>query len=303
MNRIKISVPMGGRIITMGTNGPVVTPIFTDLNTAEGILREGHKVYYHKVDGTSEELTLTALYILMEAEQMTPTITPMVGEEKVKTVLTKLGVNFASDLDSNGTLGGREGIKNILSKVGPVKSIDSVTGVDNMLDTMANWGFSRARLDTEGDSVQARKILLVISNLFNMDLTEFDIAENFIEAGWLPTTLTDLGVSPSTYGILACFAVAQKSYDYYGWQALPLELDKMYAENHTSIFLMGDTDEISLRGKLLELSTNPAYDVLVIGAEDDNIANWVVISSFYPDTFEADPYLGRTIVFPPKWNR
>ena len=121
MNRIKISVPMGGRIITMGTNGPVVTPIFTDLNTAEGILREGHKVYYHKVDGTSEELTLTALYVLMEAEQMTPTITPMVGEEKVKTVLTKLGVNFASDLDSNGTLGGREGIKNILSKVSVCK--------------------------------------------------------------------------------------------------------------------------------------------------------------------------------------
>ena len=38
MNRIKISVPMGGRILTIGKNGPMVTPETTDLNTAEAII-------------------------------------------------------------------------------------------------------------------------------------------------------------------------------------------------------------------------------------------------------------------------
>ena len=38
MNRIKISVPMGGRILTIGRNGPMVTPETTDLNTAEAII-------------------------------------------------------------------------------------------------------------------------------------------------------------------------------------------------------------------------------------------------------------------------
>ena len=41
---------------------------------------------------------------------------------------------------------------------------------------------------------------------------------------------------------------------------------------------------------------------LVIGAEDDNIANWVADSGLNPETYEADPYIGSTIVFPPKWN-
>ena len=40
MNRIKISVPMGGRILTLGKEGPIVTPEITDLNTAEAILKK-----------------------------------------------------------------------------------------------------------------------------------------------------------------------------------------------------------------------------------------------------------------------
>lgn len=302
MNRIKISVPMGGRILTLGKNGPIVTPEITDLNTAEGILREGHKVYYHKVDGTSEELTLEALYVLMEAEQMTPTVAPMVGEEKIKKVLTKLGVSFVNDLDDNGTLGGKEGIKKILSKVGTVKTLDSITGVDNMLDTLADWGFSRARLNDDGATVPTEKIILIISTLFNMELRAFDIAETFSEAGWLPTSLTELGATAGTYGIYAGFAIAQKRYEFYGWQASPLQMDAIYAENFTSIYIMGDTDASSLRDKLIALSNNPAYDVLVIGAEDENMANWVGDSALNPAPYETDPYLGRTIVFPPKWN-
>ena len=55
MDRIKISVPMGGRVITLDRNGPIVTPEIVNLKTAEAILREGHKVYYYKTDGTSVE--------------------------------------------------------------------------------------------------------------------------------------------------------------------------------------------------------------------------------------------------------
>ena len=140
MDRIKISVPMGGRVITLDRNGPIVTPEIVNLKTAEAILREGHKVYYYKTDGTSEELTLPALYVLMEAEQMVPTMSLLAGEAKVKSVLTRLGVNYETHLDSNGSFGGREGLAKILSTVGTVKSVDSVSGVDNMLDTLAYWG-------------------------------------------------------------------------------------------------------------------------------------------------------------------
>lgn len=40
MDRIKISVPMGGRVITLDRNGPIVTPEIVNLKTAEAILRE-----------------------------------------------------------------------------------------------------------------------------------------------------------------------------------------------------------------------------------------------------------------------
>ncbi len=303
MDRIKISVPMGGRVITLDINGPIVTPEIVNLKTAEAILREGHKVYYYKTDGTSEELTLPALYVLMEAEQMIPTMSLLAGEAKDKSVLTRLGVNYETRLYLNGSFGGREGLAKILSTVGTVKSVDSVSGVDNMLDTLADWWFSRARLNSdEGITPQPQRMLVVISNLFNMELTAFDIVETFSEGGWLPEALVTAGANPETYGITACFRFAQKSYDYEGWNASPLELDRLYAENHDKIYIIGNTDEIFARGALLELSTNPLYDITVIGAEDDNIANWVADSGLNPETYEADPYIGSTIVFPPKWN-
>ena len=112
MDRIKISVPTGGRIITLAVNGPIVTPELVNLKTVEAILREGHKVYYYKTDGTSEELTLPALYILMEAEQQIPTMSLLAGEAKIKSVLTRLGVEYETQLDSNGSFGGRDGIHN-----------------------------------------------------------------------------------------------------------------------------------------------------------------------------------------------
>lgn len=302
MNRIKISVPMGGRIITLGKNGPIVTPEITDLNTAEAILREGHKVYYYKTDGTSEELTLDALYVLMEAEQMLPTATILAGEAKVKRVLTKLGVNYADDLNANGSFGGREGLKKILSKLGSVKSVDDVTGVDNMLDTLADWGFSRVRLNEDTTSVVPKRILVVVSNLFNMDLTPFNIAETFNVANRLPEELTSLGVNPNTYGISACFKFAQKSYDYYGWQASPMALDNLYAENHDTIYLIGNTDTRLARRALIELDNNPEYDIVVIGAENDNVANWVADSAPNPENYEDDPFTGYAIVLPPRLN-
>ena len=303
MNRIKISVPMGGRILTTGKNGHMVTPETTDLNTAEAILREGHKVYYHKVDGTSEELTLDALYILMEAEQMLPTTTPLVGEEKIKKILTKLGVNYQNNLDDNGTLGGRDGIHKILSKVGNVKTLDSVTGVDNMLDTLADWGFSRTRLNAD-DEAPATKInmLLIASNAFDMPLTEYSLAEYFSEGGWLPEELTSKGVNANGYGIGAAFALKQKRDDYYGWQASPLEMEYIYALNCTSVYLFGNTDTILLREDINEIVTDPKYNVIVVGAEGEDIANWVGDSALNPESYEADPFAGNTIVFPPKWN-
>jgi hypothetical protein len=249
MDRIKISVPMGGRVITLDRNGPIVTPEIVNLKTAEAILREGHKVYYYKTDGTSEELTLPALYVLMEAEQMIPTMSLLAGEAKVKSVLTRLGVNYETHLDSNGSFGGREGLAKILSTVGTVKSVDSVSGVDNMLDTLADWGFSRARLNSDEDiTPQPQRMLVVLSNLFNMELTAFDIVETFSEGGWLPEALVTAGANPETYGIAACFKFAQKSYDYYGWFVSPFELDRLYAENHDKIYIIGNTDAISARG-------------------------------------------------------
>lgn len=302
MNRIKISVPMGGRILTTGKNGPMVTPETTDLNTAEAILREGHKVYYHKVDGTSEELTLDALYILMESEQMLPTTTPLVGEEKIKKILTKLGVNYQNNLDDNGTLGGRDGIHNILSKVGNVKTMDSVTGVDNMLNTLADWGFSRTRLDSEDEVIVKENILLIVSDVFNMPLTPYSLDEYFVEAGWLPEELTSQGVVATGYGIGAGFTLQQKRDDYYGWQVSPLEMERIYALNCTSVYLYGNTDTIVLRGDINQIVTDPKYNVIVVGAEGEDIANWVGDSALNPESYEADPFAGYTIVFPPKWN-
>ena len=303
MNRIKISVPMGGRILTLGKEGPVVTPEITDLNTAEAILREGHKVYYHKVDGTSEELTLEALYILMEAEQMLPTTTPLVGEEKIKKILTKLGVSYINDLDDNGTLGGKDGIKNILSRVGTVKTVDSITGVDNMLDTLADWGFSRTRLNSDDTTVVAKtNMLLIVSNLFDLPLTAYNLDEYFVEAGWLPEELTSLGMNAETYGIAAAFKIKQKDYDFFGWQVSPLELDRIYALNCDSVYILGDTESNSLMRKINELCTDAKYDVIVVGAENEEFADWVGDSGLNPGNYEADPFAGYTIVFPPRWN-
>lgn len=303
MDRIKISVPMGGRILTLGKNGPVVTPEITDLNTAEGILREGHKVYFHKVDGTSEELTLDALYILMEAEQMLPTTTPLVGEEKIKKVLTKLGVSYDDDLDDNGTLGGKDNLLKILSRVGTVKTVDSITGVDNMLDTLANWGFSRARLNADDDALAIKiNMLLIVSNAFDMPLTEYNLDEYFSEGGWLPEELTSKGVDANGYGVGAAFAIKQKSTEYYGWQVSPYEMERIYALNCTSVYLLGNTDVVFLRGDINQVVSDPKYNVIVIGAEDDNVANWVGDSTLNPELYEADPFAGYTIVYPPRWN-
>ena len=300
MNRIKISVPSKGRIITMDTKGPMVTPTYVTLDMAEAILREGHKVHYHKVDNTSEELTLTALYILMEAEQMLPTTTPLVGEEKIKKILTKLGVSYIDDLDDNGTLGGKDGIKNILSRVGAVETIDSITGVDNMLDTLANWGFSRTRLNSDDTTVVTKtNMLLIVSNLFDLPLTAYNLDENFMKAGWLPEELTALGMNAETYGIAAAFKIAQKDYDFFGWQVSPLELDRIYALNCDSVYILGDMESNSLMRKINELCTDEKYDVIVVGAEDEEFADWVGDSGLNPGNYEADPFAGYTIVFPP----
>lgn len=300
MNRIKISVPKNGRILTLGIDGPVVTPIIVELTVAEAILRECHKVNYHKVDGSSEELTLQSLYILMDAEQLTPAKgDDLKGEKKIKTILGKLGVTNIP-VDANGSLGGVEGLKPLLSQYGTVKSTDSITGVDNMLDTLADWGFNRNRLDADETTV-AEKIVLVISNLFNQEFAAFAMS-NFNELDWLPESMTSVGMNPTTYGMSATFRFAQKADDFYGWQASPAELERLYATDYNSIYIIGDTDTSALRDKVIALVNNKAYDITVIGAEDENVANWVADSALNPGLYETEPFNGYAIVFPPKNN-
>lgn len=300
MNRIKISVPKNGRILTLGVDGPIVTPIIVELGVAEAILRECHKVYYHKVDGSSEELTLPSLYILMDAEQLTPSKgDDLKGEKKIKTILGKLGVTNIP-VDANGSIGGVDNLKTILGRYGSVKSTDSITGVDNMLDTLADWGFNRVRLNADETTV-AEKIVLIISNLFNQELKSFDMS-NFNELDWLPEEMTSIGMNPTTYGMSASFRFAQKADDFYGWQASPAELERLYSYDYKSIYIIGDTDTSSLRDKVIALSNNTDYDITVIGAEDENVANWVADSALNPGLYETEPFTGHTIVFPPKNN-
>ena len=309
MNRIKISVPSKGRIITMDTKGPMVTPTYVTLDMAEAILREGHKVHYHKVDNTSEELTLDILYVLMEKEGLSPSTVSPKGELKVISVLERMGVDMSSKVDSRGSFNGRHGLMTILSQHGAVKDVDSISGVDNILDTLADWGFSRARLDSEvsggdGDDYQPptdmTKVILVLSSAFDMPITAFNLSE-FSSPSVLPNALT-LAEANVNGALQACHQFYNGSYSYDAWVHNDVLMGDLYAANIDKVYVLGNSDHTALKNEYDTWNMeNFNNDVYVIGAEDTDIARWVAYSGRTPEYDNGDnpTFMGASILVAP----